>query len=57
MFVKIGMGTKSILAISLIAVLLIGIISFDDAFAQKDPKPPKEPKTLESECAKKTRQR
>ena len=28
-----GMETKSILAISLIAVLLIGVVSFDDAFA------------------------
>ncbi len=27
------MGTKSILAISLIAVLLVGVISFDDAYA------------------------
>jgi len=40
------MGTKSILAISLIAVLLIGVVSFEDAFAKehKEPKPPKEPK-------------
>ena len=30
------MGVKSILSISLIAVLLIGVISFDDAFADKD---------------------
>jgi hypothetical protein len=30
-----GMGTRKIIAISLFAVLLMGIISFDDAFAQK----------------------
>jgi len=49
------METKFILAISLIAVLLVSVISFDDVFAKehKEPKPPKEPKTLESECAKK----
>ena len=39
------MGTKSILAISLIAVLLIGVISFDDAFAKKD-------KTIDELCEK-----
>ena len=33
MIVSLGMGTKTILSISLIAVLLIGVISFDDAFA------------------------
>ena len=30
------MHTKSILAISLMAVLVIGVISFEDAFAKKD---------------------
>ncbi len=44
------MGTKSILAISLITVLLIGVIPFDDAFA-KDHKEPK-PTKLQKECAK-----
>ncbi len=41
---------KSILAISLIAVLLFGVVSFDDAFAKehKEPKPTK----LQKECAK-----
>ena len=43
------MGTKSIIAISLIAVLLIGAVSFDDAFA----KDKKEKLTkLQKECAK-----
>ena len=45
-------GGKIILSISLIAVLLIGVISFDDAFA-KDDKPKKEKLTkLQKECAK-----
>jgi len=40
------MEGKIILTISLIAVLLIGVVSFDDAFAKdhKEPKPPKEKK-------------
>jgi len=43
------MGTKSIIAISLITVLLIGAVSFDDAFA----KDKKEKLTkLQKECAK-----
>jgi hypothetical protein len=45
-----AMENKSFLAISLIAVLLISVVSFDDAFA-KDGTPKKE-KTFESECAK-----
>jgi len=44
------MRTKSFLAISLIAVLLISVVSFDDAFAKDDT--PKKEKTFESECAK-----
>jgi hypothetical protein len=39
------MGTKLILSLSLIAVLLIGAVSFDDAYAAKgDPKEPKDKK-------------
>ena len=52
MFAIMGMGTKSILAISLITVLLIGAVSFDDAFAKED-KPKKDKLTkLQKECAK-----
>ena len=36
-FVIMNMSTNSILAISLIAVLLIGVVSFDDAFADHKP--------------------
>ncbi len=49
------MGTKSFLAVSIILVLLIGSVSFDYTFADKDndKKKDKNKKTFESECAKK----
>jgi len=45
------MGAKSILAISLIAVLLIGVVSFDDAFAKEDKK--EKLTKLQKECGAK----
>jgi hypothetical protein len=55
-FIILDMGTKSFLAISIIVVLLIGTVSFDATFADKDEDKGKKDKTLktfESECAKK----
>jgi len=46
-----SMGTKIVLVISLIAILLMGVISFDDVSADKDEKKEKLTK-LQKECAK-----
>ena len=46
--------TKTIMILAIAAILVAGtLVSITDVFAAKEDKPPKEPKTLESECAKK----
>jgi uncharacterized protein YjbI with pentapeptide repeats len=46
------MNTKSILSLSLFAVLLIGAISFDDAYAKPDKEDKEKQTKLQKECAK-----